>query len=201
MTLPLLGNNLSRGNNSEATLTQDFDPTYGIPDIQAYLTEQLSKRIIFLDGAQILNNDILVLIQPDKIKQIHIDHLESGTDLVETNTFSSTCISQADYACEKFAYGLLGWPKKLLIDAYTEQARGLLDGAALFAIDTLFEEGSYKRIPIFISGTIVDRSGRTLSGQTSEAFVGLPNTFGEYDESPSMMTSKVQEFTRDGLVK
>ncbi|CAG8838374.1 43109_t:CDS:2, partial [Gigaspora margarita] len=330
-------NNLSRGNNSEgsvATLTQDFDPTYGIPDLQAYLTEQLSKRIMFLDGAmgtviQQLhfteqdfrgsrfkdhpkdlkgNNDILVLTQPDKIKQIHIDYLESGADFVETNTFSSTCISQADYACEKFAYelnresarlakeacmevtardpnkprfvcGALGPTNRTcsispsvenpayrnvtfdeLVDAYTEQTRGLLDGgadillvetifdtlnakAALFAIDTLFEEGSYKRTPIFISGTIVDQSGRTLSGQTGEAFVvsishshplaiglncalgaeqmrpfiqnianftssfvicypnaGLPNTFGEYDESPSMMASKVQEFARDGLV-
>ncbi|RIB05894.1 5-methyltetrahydrofolate-homocysteine methyltransferase [Gigaspora rosea] len=327
-------NNLSRGNNSEGTLAQDFDPTYGIPDLQAYLTEQLSKRIMFLDGAmgtviQQLhfteqdfrgsrfkghpkdlkgNNDILVLTQPDKLKQIHIDYLESGADFVETNTFSSTCISQADYACEKIAYelnresarlakeacmevtardpnkprfvcGALGPTNRTcsispsvenpayrnvtfdeLVDAYTEQARGLLDGgadillvetifdtlnakAALFAIDTLFEEGSYKRTPIFISGTIVDQSGRTLSGQTGEAFVvsishshplaiglncalgaeqmrpfiqnianftssfvicypnaGLPNTFGDYDESPSMMASKVKEFARDGLV-
>jgi 5-methyltetrahydrofolate--homocysteine methyltransferase len=70
-----------------------------------------------------------------------------------------------------------------LVEAYTEQTRGLLDGgadvllvetvfdtlnakAALFAIDALFEEGGYARCPIFVSGTIVDQSGRTLSGQT-----------------------------------
>lgn len=75
-----------------------------------------------------------------------------------------------------------------LVDAYSEQMRGLLDGgsdvllvetifdtlnskAALFAIETLFEQGEYERVPIFISGTIVDKSGRTLSGQTTEAFV------------------------------
>jgi 5-methyltetrahydrofolate--homocysteine methyltransferase len=74
-----------------------------------------------------------------------------------------------------------------LVDAYSEQARGLLDGgadilmvetifdtlnakAALFAISTLFDMGTYPRVPIFISGTIVDKSGRTLSGQTVEAF-------------------------------
>ncbi|KAJ1727324.1 hypothetical protein LPJ61_004631 [Coemansia biformis] len=75
-----------------------------------------------------------------------------------------------------------------LVAAYTEQIRGLLDGgsdvilvetifdtlndkAALFAIDTLFDEGVYERLPVFVSGTIVDQSGRTLSGQTGEAFI------------------------------
>eukprot|EP00066_Takifugu_rubripes_P009769 XP_003977029.1 PREDICTED: LOW QUALITY PROTEIN: methionine synthase [Takifugu rubripes] len=146
-----------------------------------------------------------------------------------------------------------------LVEAYTEQVRGLMDGgvdillvetifdtanakAALFAIDLLFEK-SYKRKPIFISGTVVDRSGRTLSGQTVEAFVvsvshanplciglncalgatemrpfieaigkcttafvicypnaGLPNTFGEYDESPEVTASNLKEFSIDGLV-
>ena len=74
-----------------------------------------------------------------------------------------------------------------LVDAYAEQVRGLLDGgvdvllvetifdtanckAALFAIQTLFEE-EYEEVPVLISGTIVDKSGRTLSGQTVEAFV------------------------------
>lgn len=115
--------------------------------------------------------------------------------------------------------------------------------AALFAIDSLFEDQGYKKVPIFVSGTIVDQSGRTLSGQTGEAFLtsvnhssplaiglncalgaeqmrpfisniskftssfvicypnaGLPNTFGEYDETPQMMANKVNEFARDGLV-
>ncbi|XP_022526031.2 methionine synthase [Astyanax mexicanus] len=146
-----------------------------------------------------------------------------------------------------------------LVEAYSEQVRGLLDGgcdillvetifdtanakAALFAIDLLFEE-SYEPRPIFISGTIVDKSGRTLSGQTGEAFVismshmkpmciglncalgatemrpfieaigkstsafiicypnaGLPNTFGDYDETPQVTASNIKEFAMDGLV-
>ncbi|KAK2175405.1 B-12 dependent methionine synthase [Ridgeia piscesae] len=146
-----------------------------------------------------------------------------------------------------------------LVDAYGEQARALLDGgvdvllvetifdtanakAALFAIQTLFEEGC-REVPIFISGTIVDKSGRTLSGQTCEAFVisvshtnpmclglncalgatemkphiesissstkaftlcypnaGLPNTFGEYDETPEDMVKELIPFLEDGLI-
>lgn len=146
-----------------------------------------------------------------------------------------------------------------LVEAYSEQVRGLLDGgcdillvetifdtanakAALFAIDLLFQE-SYEPRPIFISGTIVDKSGRTLSGQTGEAFVismshmkpmciglncalgatemrpfieaigkstsafiicypnaGLPNTFGDYDETPQVTASNIKEFAMDGLV-
>ncbi|XP_005100971.2 methionine synthase [Aplysia californica] len=146
-----------------------------------------------------------------------------------------------------------------LVDAYTEQAKGLLDGgadvllvetifdtanakAALYAIENVFLSG-YEKVPIFISGTIVDKSGRTLSGQTTEAFLvsvnhglpmcmglncalgaqemrpfveavskntmsyvlcypnaGLPNTFGEYDETPEITASQVKEFMKDGLI-
>ncbi|XP_045593319.1 methionine synthase isoform X1 [Procambarus clarkii] len=146
-----------------------------------------------------------------------------------------------------------------LVAAYTEQAKGLLDGgvdillvetifdtanakAALFAIQSLFET-EYDPVPIFISGTIVDKSGRTLSGQTGEAFIisvshaqpmciglncalgaremrpfienvsqnttsfvicypnaGLPNTFGDYDETPDTTASLIKDFARDGLV-
>ncbi|RIA89943.1 methionine synthase [Glomus cerebriforme] len=254
------------------------------------------------------NNDILVLTQPEHIKNIHIAYLEAGADFVESNTFCSTFISQADYACEIYAYelnkeaarlakeacievtardpskprfvcGALGPTNRTcsispsvenpayrnvtfdeLVEAYSEQARGLLDGgadillvetifdtlnakAALYAIDLLFEEGGYKRTPIFVSGTIVDQSGRTLSGQTGEAFVtsishshplaiglncalgaeqmkpfiqniakctssfvicypnaGLPNTFGDYDETPETMSKEVAEFAKEGLV-
>eukprot|EP00842_Homolaphlyctis_polyrhiza_P006501 jgi/Hompol1/6852/HPOL_005097-RA len=147
-----------------------------------------------------------------------------------------------------------------LVTAYAEQVRGLLDGgadillvetifdtlnakAALFAIDTVFEEEGYDRTPILISGTIVDQSGRTLSGQTGDAFIssvshsgplaiglncalgadqmlpfmqniskntdtftvcypnaGLPNTFGEYDETPEQMTKQVETFAKLGLL-
>jgi len=146
-----------------------------------------------------------------------------------------------------------------LVEAYTLQARGLMDGgadvllvetifdtanarAALYAIQTLFEV-DYAPRPIFISGTIVDKSGRTLSGQTGEAFIisvshanpkciglncalgasemrpfiaaiakntpayticypnaGLPNTFGEYDETPESMADAVKPFAEDGLL-
>lgn len=180
------------------------------------------------------NNDILSLTQPDAIYQIHKDYLMAGADFIETNTFSGTCIAQADYAMEHIVYrlnkvsaalgkkaaedvtkatgiqryvaGAMGPTNRTLsispsvenpgfrnvtfdelVEAYREQARGLLDGgvdvllvetifdtanskAALFAIENLFEK-EYERVPIFVSGTIVDKSGRTLSGQTTEAFV------------------------------
>ncbi|XP_054457475.1 methionine synthase [Anoplopoma fimbria] len=180
------------------------------------------------------NNDLLSITRPDIIVQIHKDYLLAGADIIETNTFSSTSVAQADYGLEHMAYrlnkvsaelarraaddvtkqtgckryvaGAVGPTNKTLsvspsverpdfrnitfdelVEAYSEQVRGLLDGgadlllvetifdtanakAALFAIDLLFEK-SYERRPIFISGTIVDRSGRTLSGQTGEAFV------------------------------
>ncbi|KAM4524386.1 methionine synthase isoform 1-T1 [Odontesthes bonariensis] len=180
------------------------------------------------------NNDLLSLTQPDIIYKIHKEYLQAGADIIETNTFSSTSIAQADYGLEYMAYrlnrtsaelarkaaddftkqsgckryvaGALGPTNKTLsvspsverpdfrnisfdelVEAYSEQVRGLLDGgadillvetifdtanakAALFAIELLFEK-SYERKPIFISGTIVDKSGRTLSGQTGEAFV------------------------------
>ncbi|KAJ3357347.1 hypothetical protein GGF32_001089 [Allomyces javanicus] len=147
-----------------------------------------------------------------------------------------------------------------LVAAYKEQCRGLLDGgsdillvetifdtlnakAALFAIDELFDDEGYRRVPVLISGTIVDQSGRTLSGQTGEAFLvsthhanplavglncalgapqmrpfieaicnytpnfticypnaGLPNTFGEYDESPETMAKNVEEFAKAGFL-
>eukprot|EP00069_Balaena_mysticetus_P017209 bmy_10459T0 len=231
----------------------------------------------FKDHARPLkgNNDILSITQPDVIYQIHKDYLLAGADIIETNTFSSTAIAQADYGLEHLAYRMnkcsAGVARKAaeeitlqtafdeLVEAYKEQAKGLLDGgvdillietifdtanakAALFAVHRLFEE-AYAPRPILISGTIVDKSGRTLSGQTGEAFVisvshadplciglncalgaaemrpfietigkcttayvlcypnaGLPNTFGEYDETPHMMAMHLKDFAVDGLV-
>lgn len=180
------------------------------------------------------NNDILSLTQPEIIQAIHKAYLDAGADIIETNTFSGTSISQADYKMEAYVYeinlesakiakravaqyvaenpgairfvaGAMGPTTKTasispdvnnpgyravtfddLKMAYKEQAKGLLDGgvdlllletiidtlnvkAALFAIDELFEE-SGKRVPIMVSGTITDASGRILSGQTPEAF-------------------------------
>ena len=179
------------------------------------------------------NSDLLVLTQPDAIRDIHDAYLEAGADIVETNSFTSTRIAQADYRMEslvpelnreaarlareaadahesrdgrpRFVAGVLGPTNRSaslspdvsnpgyrnitfdeLRDAYAEAAHALIDGgadlvlvetifdtlnakAALFALDEVFEERG-ERLPIWISGTIVDRSGRTLSGQTVEAF-------------------------------
>lgn len=178
------------------------------------------------------DNDLLVLSQPHIILGIHRQYLAAGADIIETNTFSSTSIAQADYGLQSLAYqlnyhaaklakqacveystsekprfaaGAIGplntslslspdvndpgyrattWQK--VVDAYTEQLRGLIAGgvdiilvetvfdtlnckAAIYAIDALFEELNIS-LPVMISGTIVDMSGRTLSGQTTEAF-------------------------------
>jgi 5-methyltetrahydrofolate--homocysteine methyltransferase len=146
-----------------------------------------------------------------------------------------------------------------LVKAFKEQARGLMDGgsdmllietitdtlnakAALFAIEELFEEKG-KRLPIMVSGTITDASGRTLTGQTTEAFLisvshvpllsiglncalgakelrpylqvlanksdffvsahpnaGLPNEFGQYDESPEHMADQIEVFLKENLI-
>ncbi len=181
------------------------------------------------------NNDLLSITRPDVIKQIHLDYLKSGSDIIETNTFSANALSQADYALESWVYdinfqsakiakeavlefqktdpssprfvaGALGPTNRTaslspdvnrpafravnfdqLKEAYYTQAKGLLEGgvdiflvetifdtlngkAALYAIDELFEEIGYA-IPLMVSGTITDASGRTLSGQTVEAFL------------------------------
>ncbi len=190
----------------------------------------------FADHAKELrgNNDILNITQPDAIRRIHVDYLEAGADIIETNTFNSTRISQADYGLESIVYelnragarlareavdtvnertpqklrwvaGVLGPTNRTasispdvndpgfrnitfdeLRDAYKGALSGLIDGgcdlvlietvfdtlnakAALFAVDEYFESNGL-RLPVIISGTITDLSGRTLSGQTVEAF-------------------------------
>ncbi|HTB79940.1 MAG TPA: homocysteine S-methyltransferase family protein [Opitutaceae bacterium] len=179
------------------------------------------------------NNDLLCLTRPDIIEDIHAQYFAAGADLVETNTFNSTRISQADYKMEHlvpelnlaaaqiarraadasskklgrrcFVAGALGPTNRTasmspdvnrpdfravtfdqLVEAYVEQARALVQGgvdtllietifdtlnakAALFALETLFDETG-TRLPVMISVTITDASGRTLSGQTVEAF-------------------------------
>ncbi|MEM6711081.1 MAG: methionine synthase [Pseudomonadota bacterium] len=180
------------------------------------------------------NNDLLILTQPDAIREIHKAYFKAGADIVETNTFSSTTIAQADYGMEELAYelnevgarlakeaadavmgeepgrqcfvaGAIGPTNRTasispdvqnpgfravtfdeLRESYGEAARGLIAGgadiilvetifdtlnakAALFAIDEAFEAMGV-RLPIMISGTITDLSGRTLSGQTPSAF-------------------------------
>jgi 5-methyltetrahydrofolate--homocysteine methyltransferase len=179
------------------------------------------------------NNDLLVLTQPRAIRAIHLAYFLAGADIVETNTFSSTRIAQADYGMEglvpelnreaarlcceaaveaeakdgrrRFVAGALGPTNKTasispdvgdpgfravsfddLRSAYAEAAEALIDGgadvllietifdtlnakAALAGIDDVFEEIG-RKLPVMISGTITDLSGRTLSGQTPTAF-------------------------------
>ena len=180
------------------------------------------------------NNDLLSLTRPDIISAIHAAYLEAGADAVETNTFNSTTLSQADYvlehlvpelnregarlaraACDaaeardptrpRFAIGVLGPTSRTaslspdvnnpgfrnvdfdqLETAYAQAAHGLIEGGAdILMVETVFDTLNAKaaiagilrafdehgaRLPLMISGTITDRSGRTLSGQTAEAF-------------------------------
>jgi len=184
------------------------------------------------------NNDLLSITRPDIIQAIHMAYLDAGADILETNTFSGTTISMADYGMEELVYelnkasaevarkaisdwrlkhpeknkegkyvaGSMGPTTKLssmspdvnnpgyravtfddLVKAYREQIQGLMDGgvdvllfetitdtlnvkAGLFAAEEEFKRAG-KRLPIMVSGTITDASGRTLSGQTTEAFL------------------------------
>jgi len=181
------------------------------------------------------NSDILCITQPAIIEGIHREYLEAGADIIETNTFASTAIAQADYQLQSIAYelnvaaarcarnavdaylkkdpskprfvaGAIGPLNKTLslspdvndpgfravsfdevANAYYEQVKGLVDGGvdlllietifdtlnakgAIYAIKKYFRDTKQKELPIMISGTITDASGRTLSGQTLEAF-------------------------------
>ena len=224
------------------------------------LENRLQKEILFLDGAMGTmiqlhrlseaqyrgerfaehhkdlkgNNDLLVLTQPEIIKKIHLDYLEAGAQIIETNTFNSTRLSQKDYELEHlvtelnvaaarlareavneyqkknlgqkvYVAGAIGPTSKTasisgdvnrpgergvtfdeLVEAYYEQAQALIEGgvdillpettfdtlnlkACLFAIDRIQNERQEKW-PLMISVTITDLSGRTLTGQTVEAF-------------------------------
>ena len=225
----------------------------------AALNAELAKRILILDGSMGAylqgfglqsedfhgerfaahasslkgNNDLLTLTRPEVITKVHDAYLSAGADIIETNTFSATRISQAEYALEAIAYelnlegarvaraacdkfeeadgkpravaGALGPTTKLLSMSpevndpgrrdsdfdtmaanYEEQTLGLIEGGAdLLLIETITDTLNCKsalwgaweafdktgvELPIWISGTITDRSGRTLSGQTVEAF-------------------------------
>lgn len=251
------------------------------------------------------NNDLLSLTRPEAIRGIHDAFLEAGADIVTTNTFNATVMSQADYGTEhlvremniaaaqlasqaaraaetperpRFAAGALGPTSKTasispdvadpgyravtfddLRQGYLEAATGLAEGgvdlfvletifdtlnakAAIFALEELFAELGF-RLPLILSGTITDLSGRTLTGQTTEAFwysvrharpfaiglncslgaenmrpyvaelsrvadtrvsaypnAGLPNEFGEYDETPEQTAAFLSEWAETGLV-
>ncbi len=297
------------------------------------ITDQLKKKILTLDGAMgtmiqeeklnendfrgkkfaniknnlFGNNDILNITNQDLIYKIHKLYLNSGADIIETNTFNSTKISQKDYNCEDFSYDLNfqgGIIARRAVDDYMKENPGELRFVAgvlgptnrtcsmspdvndpgfrnitfdqlledyevsvealvkarvdLILVETVFDTLNAKaalmaikniernkkiKIPIMISATITDLSGRTLSGQTVEGFynsvihsnpisiglncalgpkelepylleldrisevfisihpnAGLPNAFGEYDETPESMAKFVKEWSRSKYV-
>ncbi len=297
------------------------------------ITRALKERILVLDGAMGTmiqaykldekdfrgerfadhpcdlqgDNDLLSLTRPDVIEAIHRAYLEAGADIISSNTFNASAVSQADYQTvrevremnvasarlarraadaltereprkPRFVAGVLGPTSRTcsispdverpgfrnvtfddMRRAYEEQAEGLIEGGAdVLMVETVFDTlnakaGLYaildllKRknldIPVWVSGTITDASGRILSGQTTEAFwtsirhadpfcvglncalggealrpylaelarisdtpvsvhpnAGLPNEFGEYDDTPEHMADLIGEFARSGLV-
>src|SRR5437660_4597471 len=203
-----------------------FDGSIGVLLQRQGLTEEDWRGERFREHPKLLKNnvDILCLSRPDLVSRIHRDYLEAGADLITTNTFTATPISQADYGLQDLSYeinvagarlarqaadayenrfvaGSLGptnvtlslSPKvedpsyrdvtfDQLRDGYAVAARGLRDGGVDFLlIETIFDTLNSKaaiaavkevapELPLFISVTIVDRSGRNLSGQTVEAF-------------------------------
>ena len=278
--------------------------------IQAYQLEESDFRgERFADWPSDLkgNNDLLVLTRPDAIGAMEKAYLDAGADIIETNTFNSTRVSQADYGMQELSYelnlegarlarrvcdektletpnrprfvaGVLGPTSRTcslspdvnnpgyrnvtfdeLVENYVESTRGLIEGgsdlilietifdtlnakAAIFAVQQVLEEMGID-VPIMISGTITDASGRTLSGQTTEAFwnsvshakpisvglncalgakdlrpyleelsnkagtfisahpnAGLPNEFGEYDETPAETAKVIEEFAEAGFL-
>jgi 5-methyltetrahydrofolate--homocysteine methyltransferase len=278
--------------------------------IQRYkLSEEDFRGERFVDFHKPLqgNNDLLVLTQPQIIRDIHRAYFKAGADIVETNTFNSNRISQADYDMQELSYELnveaariasevareytLSNPDKPrfvagsigptnrtaslspdvndpgfravdfdeLVLVYAEQVRGLLEGGVdLLLVETVFDTLNAKaalyaiedelgkadlQLPVMVSGTITDASGRTLSGQTAEAFyislkhadlwsiglncalgaeqllpyiqtlsrvadcaisahpnAGLPNAFGEYDQSPEQMREQIRPFLAEGTI-
>jgi 5-methyltetrahydrofolate--homocysteine methyltransferase len=252
------------------------------------------------------NNDILTLTRPDIVSAIHRTYLEAGADIIETNTFNASSISQSDYGTEAlipelnyraaqlarrtadefahanerpaFVAGALGPTTRMtslspdvndpgfrsvrfdeLVATYSDAVRALLMGgvdlllietvidtlnakAAIYAACSVFEEVGVE-LPLIISGTITDASGRVLSGQTTEAFwnsirharplavglncalggsqlrpyvqelsriadtyicaypnAGLPNAFGEYDETPEQTARILRDYCEGGFV-
>ncbi|NWG92149.1 MAG: homocysteine S-methyltransferase family protein [Parvularculaceae bacterium] len=234
------------------------DPVSGRQERIARLKTALEERILVLDGAAGTfiqsygldeagyrgarfgdwksdvrgNNDLLILSRPEIVAEMHRAYLAAGADMIETNTFSSTSIAQADYGMESLAYelnvegariaraaadaaaepsrpkwvaGAIGPTNRTcsispnvndpgarnvdfdsLVAAYGEAARGLIEGgadtilietifdtlnakAAIYAVEELFDALGYE-VPVMLSVTITDQSGRTLSGQTPEAF-------------------------------
>lgn len=268
-----------------------------------YRGERLASHSLDVKG----NNDLLCLTRPDIIEKIHLEYLEAGADLIETNSFNATSIGQDDYQLGHLAYelnlasakvarkaadavtartpdkprfvaGVLGPTPKTasispdvndpgarsitfdqLSEVYLEATLALIEGnvdlllietvfdalnakAAIFAVKEAFDKTGIE-LPIMISVTFPDISGRVLSGQNPEAFynaiahanplivgsncgrryseirpfleelsnvsdcyfsahlnAGLPNAFGEFDETPEIMHDDFREFAQRGFL-
>ncbi len=284
-----------------------LDGAYGTAIQQYELSEDDFRGRLFAKHSKALmgNNDLLILTKPDVVLEIHESYVESGCDILSTNTFSSTKVAQSDFdtqdlckelnfqgaqlarqvadrfSSEKkpiFVAGSLGPTNRTaslspdvnrpgfrnvsfdeLYESYFEAMYALVDGGVdIFLIETIFDTLNAKAAiaaahkvnqsltdpkPVIISGTITDASGRTLSGQTAQAFVhsvshadpialgfncalgaeqlrpyiqevsaltesavsvfpnaGLPNAFGEYDQSPEEMSQIIEEYAKSGWV-
>ena len=265
------------------------------------------ERFAHIPGQLKGNNDLLCLTRPDVIQDIHRKYLEAGADIIETNTFSSTTVSMADYHVEqyvreinlaavklarevadeytaknpqkpRFVAGSVGPTNKTcsmspdvnnpafralsydeLADAYQQQMEAMLEGGVdAILIETIFDTLNAKaavyaaeqaikitgvEVPLMLSVTVSDTGGRTLSGQTLDAFLasvqhanifsvglncsfgarqlkpfleqlaarapyyisaypnaGLPNSLGQYDQSPADMAHEVKEYIHEGLI-
>src|SRR5688572_15010999 len=157
--------------------------------IQSYrLDESEYRGERFRDWARDLkgNNDLLSITRAELIAEIHRRYLDAGADIIETNTFNASAPSQSDYGLEGLVHELNLASARIARRAAAEATRGLIEGgvdmilvetifdtlnakAALFAVRQVLDELALG-LPILVSGTITDASGRTLSGQTVEAF-------------------------------
>src|SRR6059058_5833281 len=203
-----------------------FDGSMGVMLQHKGLSDEDFRGERFRNHPQPLrnNSDVLCLTQPEIVSQVHREYLDAGADIITTNTFTATRVSQADYGLEdhvyemnltgarlareaadafenRFVAGSLG-PTNVTLslsprvddpsyrdvtfdelrDGYAEAARALKEGGVdILLIETIFDTLNGKaaiaavkevapEIPLFVSVTIVDRSGRNLSGQTVEAF-------------------------------
>ncbi|NKB97779.1 MAG: methionine synthase [Pseudomonadales bacterium] len=302
---------------------------------EALFEERLSQQILILDGAYGTalqgyklkeedyrgprfaahksplqgNHDVLNLVKPEVVAEVHASYLEAGADIISTNTFSATSLAQADFGLEEFAFeinqagaalarevadqystiekprfvaGSIGPTNRSaslspdvdapgfrnvtfdeLLEIYAESINGLIAGGVdLLMVETVFDTLNAKAaiyailrqndsriaeglaaLPVIVSGTITDASGRTLSGQTTEAFLnsishanpvavglncalgaeqlrpyiselaklspfpvsvhpnaGLPNSFGEYDQTAEQMAEIVRDYAESGWV-
>src|SRR6266545_2016024 len=178
-----------------------FDGSMGVMLQHKGLSDEQFRGERFRDHPKPLrnNSDVLCLTQPDLVRQVHREYLEAGADIVTTNTFTATPVSQADYGLEEYVYEMNKEGARLAREAADQFEDRFVAGSlgptnVTLSLSPRVDDPSYREvtfdelrdgyaeaaiaavkdvapdIPLFISVTIVDRSGRNLSGQTVEAF-------------------------------